>query len=420
MRTADPPWCAGALRIALGAALLLDAPACDGTARATSAVAVTDSAGIEIVTIPAPDTLAGAWTADSVPSLELGHAMGDEATLLHDVVGAARLRDGRVLVANGGSKELRLFAADGTLSATWGGEGEGPGEFRDLSFFALLRDDSVLTFDRSLQRATVFDAHGMVAGVWHTAVPNAPILQDVVGVTAAGQLVMSAFAGEDPVVPGPYTTPQVIGLFDRGAGRYSVIDTISGSELAQVERDGRLMAVVRPFGRKSDVVASEDFIFAIDAGADVRVRVYSGRGDLVRLLHIQAPATRVDGRLVEDWIEGFIAQYSTGAPALEAMWRFGFERTAPPAFVPMFRALEVDAGGSICGERYPLTETAAPVYRCFAPDGRFERSIALPAGIRRAGNPNLEPRMEIGSDYVLGVWTDELGVQRVRMYRLRS
>ena len=400
-------------------AALLPGAACDGPARGPDGVTVTDSAGIEIVTIAAPDARAGAWTTDSLPVLELGRATGPEAALLYNVVGAARLRDGRVLVANGSSEELRIFTADGTLTDTWGGEGEGPGEFRALSFLAVLPGDSALVFDRRLQRATVFDPLGRVAGIWSTAVPGAPLLQDAAGVTTAGDLVLYAFVGEDPVLPGPFATPQVIGRFDRAEGRYSVIDTIPGSELAQVERDGRLIAVVRPFGRKSDVVVHGNFIFAIDAEADVRVRVYSALGEMVRLLHIETPETRVTNGLVQDWIEGFIAQYSTGSAPLEAMWRFGFERAAPVTVVPLFRSLEVDADGNVCGERYPLTETVAPVYWCFAPDGRFVRSIALPAGIRRAGNPNLEPPLEIGVDHALGVWADELGVERVRLFRLR-
>ena len=30
------------------------------------------------------------------------------------------------------------------------------------------------------------------------------------------------------------------------------------------------------------------------------------------------------------------------------------------------------------------------------------------------------PYMEIGEDYILGVWTDELDVQYVRMYRINK
>ena len=41
--------------------------------------------------------------------------------------------DGRVLVADGGTNEVRIFDASGTLVATLGGSGQGPAEFRMLS-----------------------------------------------------------------------------------------------------------------------------------------------------------------------------------------------------------------------------------------------------------------------------------------------
>lgn len=47
------------------------------------------------------------------------------------------------------------------------------------------------------------------------------------------------------------------------------------------------------------------------------------------------------------------------------------------------------------------------------------RSVELAAATRRTGFPHQDPSLEIGDDYVLGVWEDELGVQYVRLYPLR-
>jgi hypothetical protein len=45
----------------------------------------------------------------------------------------------------------------------------------------------------------------------------------------------------------------------------------------------------------------------------------------------------------------------------------------------------------------------------FSPEGRALGSVVTPPGLRV---------LEIGRDYVLGVWQDELDVEYVRMHRL--
>ena len=49
--------------------------------------------------------------------------------MLDGVIDALVLSDGRIVVANQGTYELRVFNPSGIHFDTWGGEGEGPGEF---------------------------------------------------------------------------------------------------------------------------------------------------------------------------------------------------------------------------------------------------------------------------------------------------
>lgn len=48
------------------------------------------------------------------------------------------------------------------------------------------------------------------------------------------------------------------------------------------------------------------------------------------------------------------------------------------------------------------------------------RSVAFAETPKRTGFPHQDPQLEIGRDYVLGVWADELGVETVRLYRMRA
>ena len=84
------------------------------------------------------------WTVAEEPSVVIGGADEREEYVLHRVVTATRLSDGRIVIANGGSEELKYFDAQGRHLFNAGGRGDGPGELRLLSHMARLPGDSIL------------------------------------------------------------------------------------------------------------------------------------------------------------------------------------------------------------------------------------------------------------------------------------
>ena len=79
---------------------------CGGEKTGPQAIQVRDSAGIQIVEHPAGyEATLPVWTADSVV-LDIGADSGEE---LQSVGGAARLSDGRIVVINRSTGELRVF-----------------------------------------------------------------------------------------------------------------------------------------------------------------------------------------------------------------------------------------------------------------------------------------------------------------------
>ena len=91
-------------------------------------VMVTDSAGVEIVENEDYAWPEGqAWRLADDPILDIGLLEGEDAYQLFDVVGALRLTDGGIVVANAGSFELRFYDANGTHLFSVGREGGGPG-----------------------------------------------------------------------------------------------------------------------------------------------------------------------------------------------------------------------------------------------------------------------------------------------------
>lgn len=113
-----------------GVVLALVASACGGGAGDQVAAVVRDSAGITIVENSDPAWAPGAsWTVDTAALVTIG---GDELDPLYDlgqVTGALRLSDGRIVVANGATSEIRWYDGEGQHLATAGRKGQGPGEY---------------------------------------------------------------------------------------------------------------------------------------------------------------------------------------------------------------------------------------------------------------------------------------------------
>lgn len=80
---------------------------------------------------------------------------------------AAQAVDGEIYVADGyGNSSVHRFAADGTLIATWGGPGAGPGAFTTPHAIWVDRFGKVLVGDRENNRVQVFDRSGAFLAEW--------------------------------------------------------------------------------------------------------------------------------------------------------------------------------------------------------------------------------------------------------------
>jgi hypothetical protein len=99
---------------------LLAAPACTDAEIDTPAAEISDSAGIRVVMNPPPET-APVWLVSEEPLVEIGGSESDPAQMLFQVRGAVRLSDSMIVVANGGSLELRWYDPRGVQLGTAGG-----------------------------------------------------------------------------------------------------------------------------------------------------------------------------------------------------------------------------------------------------------------------------------------------------------
>ena len=144
-------------------------------------VAVRDSMGVLIS--ENSDSVGGVkWTVREEPILTIGQDLRASREYQFEFISdAIRLPQGGFLVADAGDNTLRAYGENGTYVATWGREGEGPGEFRFLGGLHRLGADSVVVWDRRSRRLTVFDATGRVGR--ESTVREAPelILRGAIG-----------------------------------------------------------------------------------------------------------------------------------------------------------------------------------------------------------------------------------------------
>ena len=125
---------------------------------------VRDSAGITIVENQEPRWgPEEGWTLSAGPTLDLGVMDGDPAYQFYQIAGTVRFPDGRLAVANSGSRQVRFFGADGTYQGATIGQGSGPGEFEDIYFLRKTRGDSILAYDWRNRRVSVMDSRGTFA-----------------------------------------------------------------------------------------------------------------------------------------------------------------------------------------------------------------------------------------------------------------
>lgn len=145
-----------------GVALLLFAAVvssgCSAERVAPGAVTVTesDSSGVRVVAISGDPQSLPTWRLGATPLFEIS---GNVEPFLSTVGEVEFLSDGSLLVEDNQTDVLRLFDSRGNFIRVIGGQGEGPGEFQNLTGLSVA-GDTIYAYDRRLYRVSVFLTDG--------------------------------------------------------------------------------------------------------------------------------------------------------------------------------------------------------------------------------------------------------------------
>lgn len=339
------------------------------------------------------------WTLEPIPLVELGPEQGFE----WGHAGGARLlpSDG-IVVADQLERTLSIFDSGGSLSATVGGQGDGPGEFRILLEPMTCAPGELHLWDQALARITVFAEDGRLLrdagdrelfgekrgtpGTWKAT----RMACNERGVFAR----VSRASGVDLRADGPAPVEVVVDLATKG-GPIARLGPFAGEEVYRHER----AVATRPLGRRTIVRVGPSRI-VVGITSEPVVDLYTLDGALESHLRLDLPRRPVTGAVVD-------ALVRTKPERHRAVWR-SFEY---PDSLPLYSDLLVDPEGRLWFEEYTVGEPDSRRWCVYDRAGRRIAGLEVDGGFRI---------LDVGVDRVIGVAVDALGVQTVRVHALRK
>ena len=397
----------------LPALLLIFGAACGGDGQQPQARSTTvrDSAGIEIVESARPLwSDSDGWRVESAPVLDLSASGSGPNHEFFRVRGMRRLSDGSLAVANGGSSEVRLYSAEGSHIASLGGEGDGPGEFRAIVGLDNA-GDSVIVLDAN-GRVTFFAPDLALLGTYSVPLPSGAIAEsNAVVHLANGEIVietrirfMFGYEGESAMLRQPG------GLFrvDAAGGTVDSIGVTAGNEVFMHRNSGGgAFAGIPLFGRDAFVATHAGRIFLGDA-VDMQVEEVTADGGLARILRIPGYPLELSADVFERERE---ARLPDDPAEVRPMTLEFFQDMPVPDRRPAYADVKVDPTGAIWLRPFlaPSEGDGPETWQVLGPDGAWLGGVEIPADFSV---------MQIGMDFVLGVYRDELDVEHPRMLGL--
>ncbi len=371
-----------------------------------------DSAGARLIRYDARAQARAKWTVEPKALVSIGGAEGEGPTELAQVLGVARISDGRIVIADGGSTELRVFSPDGKFVKSIGRKGRGPGEF-DGILFMLRSADSLVVHDRT-SRLQVYNADGTLLRSYPRPLFPGRGVSSWPGVLSDGSGVVQ---GVDPVTDSTsdnVTATASLGIVPPRATEARPFTQIPIFE--RVRRNGRSMGLF--LGAVSRVAVMGE---RVCSGYAIRweIQCFDRTGKLISRTTRAVNPGRVTDSDIDVFKKGY-AQANKAQPpeqvrAALLQFQFAEQRSAFGRFVPAsngelwigeFVVLE----SFVPGRRGTVIPEKPTTWSVLARDGTWAADVVLPARFSL---------LDAGPDYVAGIELDEDDVETVVVYRLR-
>ncbi|NNM04936.1 MAG: hypothetical protein HKO65_07510, partial [Gemmatimonadetes bacterium] len=314
--------------------------ACRGDAGRSPGPVVRDSAGVVIQEFPAGvlATPASIRLAE-VPQVRIGVVEGTPEYQWTRPVAAARLSDGGFAVLEQFPAEVRVFDRSGRFLRRVGSEGDGPAEFRSPVGIAVLSGDTILVWDRGLQRLSWFSKEGVLEREQTVGQPGGVRTVRRVALSPSGAvLVLGATTTEVELGNQGRVreTWQVVRIAPND-DRSPVLGTVPGTERAiqvQGSGDGEIGSVNvqgRWWWGEGFAWASERGVWTADQ-LSLEARHFDLDSGLDRVVRILAPDRPFTSALIDSLHH--VELERVWDPELRDLWQADFEGRQYPQRVP--------------------------------------------------------------------------------------
>jgi hypothetical protein len=367
---------------------------------------VRDSAGITVVESGSGSWATGdAWHLSEDPVLSIGEVDGPAEYAFHELRVALRLATGEIVAVNAGTNELRFYDSTGTHVRTVGGTGDGPGEYEQMLRLWRFGADSLLVseFGGSMTVLGADGTFGRRLSLDRTTVEGFPSL---VGPFDDGSLLARVWRVSEADAFREGYTLQYDAYF-RYSSTGDALDSLvtrPGRENVASRYGGQFASGTPPFGRAA-VTAIDGDRWYYGSSARYEIELLTARGRLLRMIRRPVQNRPVTSAIVERFRE-----WATAQTDLPPIFRQRIMNEPFPETMPAYDRLLVDDEGNLwVGQPADPFADDESTWDVFDRDGVFLGAVSHP--LRFAPT-------HTGSDFVLGVWRDENGVQLIRMYRL--
>lgn len=342
--------------------------------------------------------------------------------LVHQLVDALRLSDGRIVIAQRSTSDVRYYSSSGEHLRTSGQEGDGPGEFRRILAMIRAPGDTIVVLSASpgitwLSPTGDYVRSSRVVPWGRDRHPCRIAGSDWLGFEDASWVTVFddnlGIGGCPPLESGVRRVSGLVERMDLGA---EVFDTLG--VFPSTERNG---ASFRVFGRNLVVAAGPTALLAADSGGDSIVVVDMG-GAVVRAMPIPFAARPVpeSAKGVKERPPVNVPPGVPKPPGIDAPYEY-------PESYPRLARLLWDRSGYVWVMKYPeLAEPLASyrlslVHAFLVPEGGAEWAVLDEHGsvVAQVTTPRGFFPLEVGESYVLGVSMDDYDVQAVQVYELR-
>lgn len=342
------------------------------------------------------------WSFPSEPEVVVG--AGPDEPSFYQVIGAVLLAEvGHGLaIADASSSEVLIFDSVGRLTGSIGGEGEGPGEYRQIAFLGRFGrgSDTLLVYDSYFSRADVFLSDGTLIdsdSIPRLGAPFGPRIEGMLN----GRQVIGRASFDHEYESGLHRDSSSIVRLRRGSLRVDTFATLVGDERFTIP--GERVRTPVPYGATLQVSAGTGGI-AVAATDKYRVVTIGPDGELRWIVFVDRPRVALLERDVVRWRD---AQLETREEAShEAVERMLAQIPAGDS-MPLIEDLFVDDEGQVWVQEL-LEVSPTNRWVVFGSGGELLGDIVLPSGS--------SPINAAGS-WILTLDVDSLGRETVSVWR---